>query len=308
MESNINTKQVIDYISTELETIQEVSEPNSSPNVSIGSSGDANSIVGYCQTPITTESQVQEPEQEIAVPYNQSLVPKLYTELSIMLQGTTFSEVNWVILLTKTMSIVSQVNGLNKKAKVALSVDLVIKYLDEKTKISDDTLIIIKDSVFQMCMNILDGQSILKGTRKESVNADPTMRTPPQQIANLLVTVIENSTQTWSLNTLVSQSTGIILTCITITNKFQHLTGIEKREVIINAINKIVESKFRPKLTPGSPEDVSVSILLTSLPVMIDTLVAVGKGKPAFKFDFQDPATQSCLLSIVSTLFKLCKK
>jgi hypothetical protein len=41
---------------------------------------------------------------------------------------------------------------------------------------------------------------------------------------------------------------------------------------------------------------------------MIDTLVAVGKGKPAFKFDFQDPATQTCLLNVFTTLFKLCKK
>jgi hypothetical protein len=134
------------------------------------------------------------------------------------------------------------------------------------------------------------------------------MRTSPQQIVNLLVTVIENSTQTWTLDTLLTQSTGIILTCVTLTEKFQHLTGIEKREVIINALNKIVETKFRSKLTPGSAEEVAVNLLLASLPVMIDTLVAVGKGKPAFKFDFQDPATQSCILSIVSSLFKLCKK
>ena len=310
------THEVIDFMTTELEPIQEVSEPNSPPN------GSSHSPDPEPVTPPALEPE-QQPDPEPITPthetvtpgkepessgYDQTLVPRLYTELSIMLQGTTFSDVNWVILLTKAMSIVSQVKGLDKKAKVALSVDLVIKYLDEKTELSDETLIIIKGSVLQMCMNILDGQSILKGTKKEPVSADPTMRTSPQQIVNLLVTVIENSTQTWTLDTLLTQSTGIILTCITITEKFQHLTGIEKREVIINALNKIVDTKFRSKLTPGSAEEVAVNLLLTSLPVMIDTLVAVGKGKPAFKFDFQDPATQSCILSIVSSLFKLCKK
>ena len=247
-------------------------------------------------------------EQVPEAPYDITLGPRLYTELAVMLQGTSFSNVNWVILLTKAMSIVSQVKGLNKQAKVALSVDLVIKYLDEKTSLSNETLVIIKGNVLQMCTNILDGQSILKGTKKEQVSNDSIMRTSPQQIVNLLITVIENSTNTWSLNTLISQSTGIILTCIKITEKFQHLTGIEKREIIINAINKIVETKFKPRLTPGSPEDVSISLLVASLPVMIDTLVAVGKGKPAFKFDFQDPATNTCLINVFTTIFKLCKK
>jgi len=326
-------QEVIDFMATELETIQEVSEPNAPLNGSSHSPDpepvtppalEPEPITPTQETvtpqalepeqqpdpePITPTQETVTPEQETeSSGYDQALVPKLYTELSIMLQGTTFSDVNWVILLTKAMSIVSQVKGLDKKNKVALSVDLVIKYLDEKTGLSDETLVIIKGSVFQMCMNILDGQSILKGTKKEPVSADPTMRTSPQQIVNLLVTVIENSTQTWTLDTLLTQSTGIILTCVAITDKFQHLTGIEKREVIINAITRLVNTKFRPGLTPGSAEEVAVNLLLASLPVMIDTLVAVGKGKPAFKFDFQDPATRSCLLNIVSTLFQICKK
>ncbi len=340
MESSTDTL-VIDFTNSELETIQEVSE-SSTPEGNGSLSPESQSRSGSSDS--ISSSQVPEPVPDVSdpvpdvsnpvpdvsnpvpepvtepvpdvteqvvteqVPYDNTLVPRLYTELSMMLQGTSFSDVNWVILLTKAMSIVSQVKGLDKKAKVALSVDLVIKYLDEKTSLSDETLVIIKGSVLEMCMNILDGQSILKGTKKEPVSSDPTLRTSPQQIVSLLVTVIENSTNTWSLNTLVSQSTGIILTCITIVEKFQHITGIEKREVIISAINKLVETKFRPKLTPGSAEEVSINLLLASLPVMIDTLVAVGKGKPAFKFDFQDPATQSCLLNIFTTLFKLCKK
>jgi hypothetical protein len=328
MESSTDTL-VIDFTNSELETIQEVSESctpksqssqpstpepvpdvsNPVPDVTLQVTETIDEVSKTIDEVAETIDEVAETIDEVAeVPYDTTLVPRLYTELSMMLQGTSFSDVNWVILLTKTMSIVSQVKGLDKKAKVALSVDLVIKYLDEKTSLSDETLVIIKGSVLEMCMNILDGQSILKGTKKEPVSSDPTLRTSPQQIVSLLVTVIENSTNTWSLNTLVSQSTGIILTCITIVEKFQHITGIEKREVIISAINKLVETKFRPKLTPGSAEEVSINLLLASLPVMIDTLVAVGKGKPAFKFDFQDPATQTCLLGTLGMQFKLCKK
>lgn len=318
MESSTDS-QVIDITNSKLETIQEVSESSTPESQSRNGSSDSISssqipdVIEQVADIIEQVPEVIKPTPEVAkqvanVPYDITLVPRLYTELTMMLQGTSFSDVNWVILLTKAMTIVSQVKGLDKKAKVALSVDLVIKYLDEKTQLSDDTLVIIKGSVMEMCMNILDGQSILKGTKKEPVNNDPTMRTSPQQIVNLLVTVIENSTNTWYLNTLISQSTGIILTCITIVDKFQHLTGIEKREVIISAINKLVETKFKSSLAPGSPEEVSVNLLLASLPVIIDTLVAVGKGKPAFKFDFQDPATQTCLLNVFTTLFKLCKK
>jgi hypothetical protein len=315
MESSTDP-EVINFTTSDLDTIQEVNEsitPEGEPfpnvdgeqspelqSIGSGASGDTGSTVSI--------QSIKSIEQVPEAPYDITLGPRLYTELAVMLQGTSFSNVNWVILLTKTMSIVSQVKGLNKQAKVALSVDLVIKYLDEKTSLSNETLVIIKGNVLQMCTNILDGQSILKGTKKEQVSNDSIMRTSPQQIVSLLITVIENSTNTWSLNTLISQSTGIILTCIKITEKFQHLTGIEKREIIINAINKIVETKFKPRLIPGSPEDVSISLLVASLPVMIDTLVAVGKGKPAFKFDFQDPATYTCLINIFTTLFKLCKK
>lgn len=240
--------------------------------------------------------------------YDPSLMPKLYTELTMLLTGTAFNAGNWVILLTKAMHIVSQVAGLDKNAKVLLSVDLVIKYLDEKTTLSDETLHILKSSVQQMCINLLDGQSQLKQVKSVPVSKDPDMRSSPQQIVNLLVTVIDNSIQKWTLETLMSQSTDIIRKCITIVQKFQHLTGIEKREVVISAITTIVDTRFRPILTAGSPEEVSVNLLLAGLPIMIDTLVAVGKGKPAFKFDFHDPQTQKCLTSVVSALFKLCKK
>ncbi len=231
---------------------------------------------------------------------------EVYNNLITLLNGTSFDANNWVILLTKSMTLVSQVKGLNKAEKVTMCVNLVIRYLDEKTDLSDDTLKFIKSSVEQMCINLLDGQSSIKSggsSGKLDIKIDPDMLITPIQIIGSLVNKIQSTTDKKRLAVEIS---AVVLMCISVVDKYRHLTGIEKKDIVIAAITQYINQSVLPGMDTNSAEYSVINMLLAGLPNIIDTCVAVAKGKPAFKFDFKDPETRNCILRFLTAVLSSC--
>jgi hypothetical protein len=232
----------------------------------------------------------------------------LYNNLVALLNGTSFDANNWVILLTKAMALVSPVKTLNKSEKIQMCVNLVIRYLDEKTDLSDETLKFIKSSVAQMCISLLDGQSSMVSksgaSGKLDTKVDPDMLITPIQIIGSLVNKIQTSMV--DKKSLALEISAVVLMCISVVDKYRHLTGIEKKDIVIAAITQYTNTSVLPTMQPNSTEFVAVTLLLASLPNIVDTCVAVAKGKPAFKFDFKDPETRNCLLRVFTAILSSC--
>ena len=261
--------------------------------------------------------------QKQLIVYDIDLFNTIYQTLLTVNNGYNLSNNgSWTLLLNKVMKIVGDIPRLDKVTKIALTVDLVIKYLDEKTDISDYALVHIKSSVEVMCMSMLGFSGELSNVKPVKLPADPELIATPLQISALLKTKIKellkqnsagNSQITFQ--TLVNSFTPIVMLCITTVNKFQNLSGLEKRNVIETVITTFLTNEIHelvPSIASNSDQQIALTLFQNDLHYMIDLFVGIAKNKTDYKFDFKDPATRACLgtclLRGLSYIILLCRQ
>jgi hypothetical protein len=138
----------------------------------------------------------------------------------------------------------------------------------------------------------------------------------PLQITNILVSRIVTTIKDKQLtaSNLKTEFPSFILLSITLLDKYKHLTGNEKKNLIIQSLSKVVrEHIINGNLVSFSEEEKSsLEFLLSELPTLIDTLVGVANGKVDFNFNFDNPESLvQCLtkgFQVLKPLVSMCKK
>lgn len=234
----------------------------------------------------------------------------VYTTLTTLAHGMNITPGNWILLLNKAMHLVSQIKELTKDEKIELSVELVIRYLDDNTDIADNILMTIKSSVYSMCTAILDNAGTLPNKpvpKPKFANTDPDLLATPQQIMDLLIkkviTIIKvNGNDLAKFKQAIPE---IVLTLIAILDKFKHLSGMEKKNLLITTFQKLIRDEAPGLFNLSTEQQGQLNAILSSLPFVIDTLVNVARGKPAFAFNFDDILPAGTSTKIKKALFRL---
>jgi hypothetical protein len=285
---------------------------------SISDSPDRNSIknIPVIQTneiePATNISQqtTTHPELTKYDPELKEYMESTFNTLTSLVNGINVGPDNWVLLLTKAMYVVSLIKTLNASKKIRLSVDLVIRYLDDYTTLEDSVLIGIKSSVHAMCIAILNNTGVLNGkvTHPAVISGDPDVLATPLQITDLVIKKLINLVKSRGLDIqgIKSMFPELVVLCITTVEKYPHFTGLEKKNLVIQIIQRFLIDYIPLAMKITSDERAGLKVLGQNLPFLIDTLVNVGRGKVNYKFDFTNPETLSklqllsiCILSCI---------
>ncbi len=267
-------------------------------------------------TPVIVTNEIEPAiisQQTEPVKYNPELkeyIESTFNTLTSLVNGINVGADNWVLLLTKAMYVVSLIKSLNADKKIQLSVELVVRYLDDYTTLDDSVLIGIKSSVHSMCIAMLNNTGVLsgKGTKPAVINSDPDVLATPLQITDLVIKKLINMVKTRGLdiNGVKSMFPELVVLCITTVEKYPHFTGLEKKNLVIQIIQHFLSDYIPMAMKITSDERSGLDVLSQSLPFLIDTLVNVGRGKVNYKFDFSNPETLNklkligiCLLSCI---------
>ena len=250
-----------------------------------------------------TESAKYDPELK-------EYMESTFNTLTSLVNGINVGPDNWVLLLTKAMYVVSQIKSLDADKKIRLSVELVVRYLDDYTTLEDNVLIGIKSSVRAMCIAILNNTGVLSGkvTSPAVISGDPDVLATPLQITDLVIKKLINTVKSRGLDVdgVKSMFPELVVLCITTVEKYPHFTGLEKKNLVIQIIQQFLIDYIPMAMKITSDERVGLEVLSQSLPFLVDTLVNVGRGKVNYKFDFSNPEALSklkmvgiCLLSCI---------
>lgn len=255
-------------------------------------------------SPIITESS-QKYDSDLS-----EYMESSFNTLSSLVNGISVGPDNWVLLLTKTMYVVSLLKSLDTNKKIRLSVNLVIRYLDDYTTLDDTVLLSIKSSVHSMCIAMLNNTGVLSGsvTKPAVIKGDPDVLATPLQIADLVIKKLINMVKSRKLDVagIKSMFPELVVLCITTVEKYSHFTGLEKKNLVIQIIHRFLTEYVPMAFTVAHDEKQGLNVLSQSLPFLVDTLVNVGRGKVNYKFDFSNPETLNklkllglCLLSCI---------
>ena len=257
-------------------------------------------------------------EQPVTLEHNKYLydptlkeyMESTFNTLTSLVNGISVGPENWVLLLTKAMYVVSLVKSLDADKKIRLSVELVIRYLDDYTSIDDAILVAIKSSVHSMCIAMLNNTGILTGkvTKQAVIIGDPDVLATPLQITDLVIKKLINLDKSRGLDVqgVKGLFPELVILCITTVEKYPHFTGLEKKNLVMQIIQRFLTEYVPLAMNVSSSEEQGLSVLSQSLPFLVDTLVNVGRGKANYKFDFSKPETLTklnllgiCILSCI---------
>ena len=233
-----------------------------------------------------------------------------FNTLTSLVNGISVGPDNWVLLLTKAMYVVSLIKTLDADKKIRLSVNLVIRYLDDYTSLEDSVLLSIKSSVHSMCIAILNNTGVLDDnvSKPAVIKGDPDVLATPLQITDLVIKKLINLVKSRKLDVagIKTMFPELVVLCITTVEKYPHFTGLEKKNLVIQIIQRFLTEYVPLAFTVTHDEKQGLDVLSQSLPFLVDTLVNVGRGKVNYKFDFSNPETLSklkmlglCLLSCI---------
>ena len=217
-----------------------------------------------------------------------------------------YNQNNWMLLLSKAMMLVSKNKTLKPIQKIKLSVDLVIKYLDDYTELEDKVLAFIRVNVRNMCESMVNNNKTKKKVKKEKVKlekVDEDVVASPLQITNQLINKIKNlvKSKNMTFGELQKNVPEIVIMCINTFKKYKHLTNIEKKNLLIQTLTKFLREEL-PKLIKMTEDQLeSVNFIIDSIPNTIETMNNIVHGKD-IKLDFRDPATQMMAMTLLMKL------
>ena len=232
--------------------------------------------------------------------------------LTSLVNGLNVGPDNWVLLLTKAMFVVSTVKSLDNNKKIRLSVELVIRYLDDYTTLEDAVLVSIKSSVHTMCVSILNNSGVLtnKATKPARVSGDPDILATPLQISDLLIKKVSNFVKTRDLSVAKIKDLlpELVVLCMVMVEKYPHFTGLEKKNLVIQVLQTFLRDYVSKNYVATEEEKRGLAVIIQSLPFLVDTLVNVGRGKVDYTFNFNNPETLGTLAALFHCMMSCFKR
>ena len=225
--------------------------------------------------------------------------------LTSIVSGTNTNADNWILILTRAMTITNNITGLTRDQKIDFAVELVVRYLDDYTTLDDIILLNVKASIKSTCVSMLNNTGVIHTTHTTHTSStDPDMLVTPLQITELLTTKIVNLITSRKMNITdfkIAFPEIIILAIVTV-EKYKHLTSMEKKNLVLATIKKLITDYLPKQFSLNNDELTGLLLLVDSMPLIIDTMVGVVKGKPSFSFKFDDPETINKFILLLNCL------
>ena len=262
--------------------------------------------------------------KEISVNISKYL-EECYDRLVELVNGTEYDLTNWTLLIVKALKCVAYVKGITPEEQVELGLEIIILYLDNNTEITDEELVFIKQQAEKLVWNILEGQGankknhkknekgfkkVQKRMDKNSKKMDIDVLASPLQIVNTIINKIETTVKArkYDADGFITALPGTIMNIVSLIDKYKHLTRVEKKNLIIQAIQKVLKTKAPEWFKIGEKQQKSLDLLASSLPQLVETCVGVANGDIDFKVDFNNPASFMNIFKYIMPLFALCRK
>lgn len=231
-----------------------------------------------------------------------------YGRLVDLVQGTTYDLTNWTLLIIKTLKCVSFVKGLSAESQISLALKIIIFYLDNNTNISDEHLSFIKIQAKTLCWTIFEQQGIHKKSHhKNSKNmlkvqkrldsnskkTDIDMLPSPLQIVNRIINKLEINIKTrkHTPESLIQTLPSNIILIVGMINKYKHLTKSEKKNLIVQAIQTIINDNIPKQFKLNDNQKQELKLFKLSLPQIVETSIGIANGDADFTVDFNKPET-----------------
>lgn len=262
---------------------------------------------------------------------SKQLVNELYDKLKALTMGTLYTGNNWVLLVNKAVTLVTspelritRVMPINDRLDLVCK--LVLMYLDTETNIDSELLDTIHDTI----PFILNQWSQSYGTnknqhktvaKKQRANQKYTTRNTaslvaedtitPAGIEGLLVDRIETMFtrgKLYDFKNFQNALPEIVVMCIKVVDKYNHLSSTEKRNLIVQTLVYVLNTKVSVWFKLSDNESRRVKLLSDSLPMLVETTTSLVNGELPDKLNFKDvlPLGIECL-KITGGLFRNCK-
>jgi len=185
--------------------------------------------------------------------------------------------------------------------KRQLILDVCNKFLEQDFVMSTEDKICGRmtiNSIIDTIMNTNLKKTLYTKKNKIKDNVSPGIII--DSIVDKIETIIVN--KQYSIDDVISNISSIVGMVVAFVEKYNNLDGIEKKNIVVQALTRFLKDRL-PKIVDITSEmKIILDITITTLPTIIDTIVAISRGK-----SIKD-TTKMCFIKLIPQCISLLRK
>lgn len=230
----------------------------------------------------------------------------VYTDVKDLLTGFEINVSNISILVTKIIEVLndSRYKKLTLEDKRDIMLEVVDKFIKDDIKLTGNDAVFASITVENL-INIVVDKSL--GKTLKSANKKHLKITDKLSIGSIIESIVNKvsgiiNERDYSVRDIVANIAIIVGIVITLVEKYKNLTNVERKNITIIVIKKILTSKLEDS-DLDSDLKILIEITITTLPDMIDAVVSVAKGK-----GLKDSVSKMCCFNLLTQAISIVGK
>lgn len=230
----------------------------------------------------------------------------VYTDVKDLLSGFEINVSNISILVTKIIEVLndSRYKKLTLEDKRDIMLEVVNKFIKDDIKLNGNDAVFASITVENL-INIVVDKSL--GKTLKSANKKHLKITDKLSIGSIIESIVNKvsgiiNERDYSVRDIVANIAIIVGIVITLVEKYKNLTNVERKNITIIVIKKILTSKLEDS-DLDSDLKILIEITITTLPDMIDAVVSVAKGK-----GLKDSVSKMCCFNLLTQAISIVGK
>jgi hypothetical protein len=230
-------------------------------------------------------------------------VDSIYNKVKDILRGFDLKIDNIGFLVQKVFETVRGTKLVEKTIdeKRQLILDVCNKFLEQDFVMSTEDKICGRmtiNSIIDTIMNTNLKKTLYTKKNKIKDNVSPGIII--DSIVDKIETIIVN--KQYSIDDVISNISSIVGMVVAFVEKYNNLDGIEKKNIVVQALTRFLKDRL-PKIVDITSEmKIILDITITTLPTIIDTIVAISRGK-----SIKD-TTKMCFIKLIPQCISLLRK
>lgn len=198
---------------------------------------------------------------------------------------------NIILLITKIVEIVNKVKGLSLDDKINYTEEICLDILENNTSLSDNDKQYIRlmlNTFINFVFELSNKKLVLKVKKNKNLRNKPMIELV-DSILNKIIRIIKN--KKYDFESLVANIPVLIGMIITFTSAIPDLTGLEKKNIVILVITKLLDDNINGLFQLNDKQKETINFIKQTLPETIDIIIGVSKGK----FDLKEQLSRIIL-------------
>ena len=230
----------------------------------------------------------------------------VYTDVKDLLSGFEIDVSNISILVTKIIEVLndSRYKKLTLEDKRDIMLEVVDKFIKNDIKLSGNDAVFASITVETLVNTVIDkslGKTLKRANKKNNKITDKlSIGSIIESIVNKVTGIIDE--RDYSVREIIANIAVIVGIVITLVEKYKNLTNVERKNITIRVIKKILTSKLEDSDLDDELK-ILIEITITTLPDMIDAVVSVAKGK-----GLKDSVSKVCCFNLLTQVISIVRK